>query len=170
MAHDERYTSKIKDIDLIRGKYLEEKLYQNILSKFPNILSCDWDESSCYSAHYISIWNKWLIDTDTPELLETATKNEETKWHNKFRKLHEYILSNTEVYFIYQNKLKKIKTSKYVLNYMDEFLCCILLPEMKIIYTVETDFTSRVFFQNNNCKAQFDSWIKESELKYIEYN
>ena len=41
---------------------------------------------------------------------------------------------------------------------------------MKIIYTVETDFTSRVFFQNNNSKVQFDNGVKKVGLTYIEYN
>jgi len=155
---------------LVRGKYLEEKVCQEIFSEFPNILCDDWNESNVYTEYYISIWGKWLKDTDTPNLLDIATISDEEKWHNKFKKLHEYILNHTETYFMNDNRLKKIRLSEYVLQYMNDYLCCVLLPEMKIIYTVETDFTSRVFFQNNNSKVQFDKWVKKAGLKYIEYN
>ncbi len=56
------------------------KKKQSIINALPMVTDEDWDESPLLSSRCISIWDKWLFETDTPNALNDATTEQEAEW------------------------------------------------------------------------------------------
>jgi hypothetical protein len=142
---------------------------------FPMLFEEDWQDSESLNYSAISIWDHWLQTTGDYHLLINVPPAEQKERHDKFRLLHSLIIENLSVFNATYRKKWRFKQTRSKNDlywrldpcyHKDSFM--LLLPEIKAIYSYEGDDTSVMWYQDESVLREFDGWVEQSGLKYIQ--
>ncbi|MRI35435.1 hypothetical protein EOPP23_20965 [Endozoicomonas sp. OPT23] len=141
----------------------------NLLSALPMINDENWNESLLLSSRCVSIWDKWLFETDTPNALNDATIEQEAEWQSYFDQFHVSILNNFSVYMRANRKgiFKEVVDNESAVEKLSNCLFEFLIPEISTIYSVGFDFTAHIYFRDFDVAKGLFELVKESKLKFL---
>ncbi|WP_150114982.1 hypothetical protein [Vibrio sp. VPAP30] len=128
-----------------------------------------WEESPLFKVRCISIWDSWLFETNTPNLLGDATDEQEQEWEKILNRFHYTILDSYDVYLKANRKgiFKEIVNKHKALDRLSGFMFEFFIPDIKVIYSVGYDFTAHVYFQDTQLADSFFQLIENSELNFL---
>lgn len=140
-----------------------------LLNALPMVSDEDWNESPLLSSRCVSIWDKWLFETDTPNALNDATAEQEAEWQSYFDQFHVQILNDFTVYMRANRKgiFKEVVDIESAVERLSGCLFEFLIPEIKVIYSVGYDFTSHIYFQDFDLAIGLFELVKKNELKFL---
>ena len=145
------------------------KTKQKIISAFPMLKDEYWDDSPLLESRCVSIWNKWLYQTDTPNLLSEATPEQEQEWQTNFDDFHLQIIENFDVYQITRRPgiFKEIANNTKAVEKLSDYCFLFLIPEIKVIYSSGFDYTSHIYFQDFDLAKRIFKLVEDSPLKFL---
>ena len=162
-------------------KHIRKSKEAELLDILPMLLAEDWRDHEDTLCLAFSIWDHWLIESDSQHILADATPQQENEWNSRFAKLTRHILENTQVYYIKYKKHKNLPVLKATRSlpeainsfcspsgFLHGYKFALAIPELSVIYDIGDDFTGFFYYRSSSNLAKFLEWIEASGLKVIQ--
>ena len=148
------------------------ELRDKVFKAIPMLLEEDWTDSHKLQSKNISIWDRWLYTTGDEHLLNDMSDDDSVKYNARFLKFHTLILDKYEVLFanpivsddwqIYKEERNEILRHESL-----EDTPMFIVVELKLIYFMVGDYTSVVYFADEELVNELDELVSLAGLEYV---